>query len=99
MQAFDSRRRFLVEQISPIEGLELAPPQGAFYALVDARALCSRLDIDDIELARRLLEQQGLAVVPGSPFAIEGFIRLSYAASMEELEKAMVRLRRFVKEA
>jgi aspartate aminotransferase len=95
MAAFDERRRYLVAQLQELPDLALAPPQGAFYALVDARRLCQRLGIDDAELARRLLEEALLAVVPGSAFAIPGFIRLSYAASMDELRRAVPRLHKF----
>ena len=94
--AFDERRRFLVEQINKIPGLRLAPPQGAFYALVDARELCARLGCDDQKLAERLLDEVHVAVMPGSVFAIPGFIRLSYATSMQDLKRAVERLRAFV---
>ncbi len=95
LDAFDERRLFLVEGINAIEGLSLAPPSGAFYALVDARPVCEQRGIDDLELSRRLLEDEYLAVVPGSAFAIPGFIRLSYAASVDRLQEGLERLRRF----
>jgi aspartate aminotransferase len=95
MQAFDERRRFLVQEINRIPGLRLSPPRGAFYALVDARELCQRRGIDDVQLCDRLLAQHRLAAVPGSAFAIPGFLRLSYAASMEQLRAAVARLRAF----
>ena len=95
MRAFTERRDFLVSQINTIRGLRLAAPRGAFYALVDARELCSRFGVDDVVLCERLLDQQKLAAVPGSAFAIPGFVRLSYAASMDDLRKAVERLRAF----
>jgi len=95
MQEFEARRKFVVSCIAEIDGLELAPPSGAFYALVDARALCEARGIDDIGLAQQLLEDEHVATVPGSAFAIPGFIRISYATSMDELEKALPRLRSF----
>ncbi len=96
MQAFGERRDFLVKEINTIPGLRLAAPRGAFYALVDARELCRKRGIDDVVLCEQLLDQQKLAAVPGSAFAIPGFVRLSYAASMDELKKAIDRLRSFV---
>ena len=96
MASFDERRRFVIDQVATINGLELAPPAGAFYALIDARAICERLGVDDMEIARRLLEDKLLALVPGTPFAIPGFIRISYAAAMPALEKGLARLREFV---
>lgn len=95
MREFDARRDYLIRSIAEIDGLDLAPPRGSFYALVDARALCEARSIDDVELAQQLLEREFVATVPGSAFAIPGFIRLSYATSMEELEKAMPRLRHY----
>jgi aspartate/methionine/tyrosine aminotransferase len=97
MRSFDERRRYLVEQVRTIPGLALAAPGGAFYALVDARPLCARLRCNDIDLAQRLLQQAHLAVVPGTPFAIPGFIRLSFSAPMADLEKAIARLREFAR--
>jgi len=96
MRAFTERRNFLVERINTIPGLKLPPPRGAFYALVDAREFCKKCGIDDVVLCERLLDQAKLAAVPGSAFAIPGFVRLSYAASMQDLEKAVDRLRSFV---
>ncbi|MHC4513732.1 MAG: pyridoxal phosphate-dependent aminotransferase [Planctomycetota bacterium] len=95
LRAFDERRHFMVEQINNISGLKLTPPKGAFYAMVDARQLCSLMHIDDVGLAERLLADALLAVVPGSAFALPGFIRLSYATSMDDLQKAVERLRDF----
>lgn len=95
LRSFDERRHFMVEQVNNIPGLSLKPPKGAFYAMVDARQLCSLMAIDDVELSERLLTDALVAVVPGSAFGLAGFIRLSYAASMEELEKATERLRDF----
>ena len=99
MSAFAERRAFLIEEINQIDGLSLAPPQGAFYALIDARDLCERRGIDDLEACRQLLDQQLLALVPGSAFAAPGFVRASYAASNEMLDKAMTRLRRWAEGA
>ncbi len=95
MRAFDERRRYLVEQINQIPGLSLTAPRGAFYALVDARAWCKQRGIDDVALAEILLERHLLATVPGSAFAIPGFLRLSYAAAMDQLRAAVVRLTAF----
>ncbi len=92
---FDERRQFMVEELSSIPGLSLKPPKGAFYAMVDARRLCSLMHINDVELAERLLSDFQLAVVPGAAFDLPGFIRLSYATSMDQLEKAIERLRDF----
>jgi len=93
MRAFDERRRFLVAEINQIPGLKLTAPRGAFYALVDARALCASRGIDDVQICEQLLDRHLLAAVPGSAFAIPGFVRFSYAAAMDQLREAVVRLR------
>jgi len=97
--SFDQRRQYLMREINSIEMLALAAPQGAFYALVDARQLCERLNIDDVGLCERLLEERLLSTVPGSAFGAPGFIRLSYAAPMDALERAIERIRTFVGES
>ncbi len=99
LAAFDERRRYLCAEIETIPGLHITAPRGAFYALVDARELLARLGLDDVAFCRHLLEKHLLATVPGSAFAIPGFLRLSYAAPMAELHKAMQRLRAAAEEA
>jgi aspartate aminotransferase len=99
LRTFDERRRWVIANLGTLPGLALTPePQGAFYALFDVRALCARLRIDDQTLAKRLLEEVHLALVPGSAFAIPGFLRLSYAAHMTQLEKAKQRLVQFLEQ-
>jgi aspartate aminotransferase len=96
LAAFDERRRFVVSRIAEIDGLALDEPRGAFYAMVDARAACERLAMDDVQLTEALLTEALVSVVPGSAFAAPGFLRLSYAASMADLEKAMDRIAAFL---
>ncbi|MBI5852751.1 MAG: pyridoxal phosphate-dependent aminotransferase [Planctomycetes bacterium] len=96
LRAFDERRRWVVQAVNQIPGLTLATPHGAFYALIDARPVCRRLGYDDVELAERLLSDAKVALIPGGPFAIPGFIRLSYAASMKELEEGVRRIAAFL---
>lgn len=87
---YDERRRFLVPALREI-GLEVATePTGAFYVFADASAWGS----DSLELSRRLLEEAGVAVAPGIDFGPggEGFIRVSYAASLARLEEGVARL-------
>lgn len=97
LKSFDQRRQYLVEAIDAIPGISLRPPKGAFYGLVDVREVCARWRSDDQQFAERLLTEALVATVPGSAFAIPGFIRLSYAASMTELEGAVKRIDQFVR--
>ena len=99
MRQFEERRAFLLHEINRIPGLRLQAPMGSFYALVDIRQLCDERGIDDVAACEQLLEQHLLAGVPGSAFAIPGFVRLSYAAAMEQLEKGVDRLRAWAEQA
>jgi aspartate/methionine/tyrosine aminotransferase len=88
--AYDERRRYLVPALQDI-GLRVATePLGAFYVFADA----SEWGSDSVALAGRLLEEAGVAAAPGADFGPggEGFLRFSYATSMERLEEAVSRL-------
>lgn len=93
-KAYIERRDFLYEKLTGL-GLPVEKPQGAFYIFPDISAYNS----DSYQFALDLLDQERLAVVPGSAFSKygEGHIRLSFASSMEEIKEAMVRLERFLK--
>jgi aspartate/methionine/tyrosine aminotransferase len=91
---YDQRRRYLIDEL-PKLGLTLRScPTGAFYALADAR----HLDRDSRKLALTILEETGVALTPGIDFGAEaeGYLRFSYANSMENIQKALARLRRFI---
>lgn len=89
-QAYDERRRYLVPALKEI-GLTVAcEPLGAFYVFADARSWGG----DSVALAGRLLEEAGVAVAPGADFGTggEGFLRFSYATSLERLKEGVARL-------
>jgi aspartate aminotransferase len=97
---FDRRRMTMVRGLNQIPGLKLFEPAGAFYAFTDVRAYVGpgqRL-ADDLALADWLLDRARIAVVPGSGFLAEGFIRLSYATSMENIEEGLLRMRQALAE-
>ena len=87
------RRNVIVKRLNDM-GLPCFMPGGAFYVFprVSGTGLSSK------EFATRLLEEQRVAVVPGSAFGAcgEGYVRCSYATGMEDIEEAMVRTRRFL---
>ncbi|MFB6234015.1 MAG: pyridoxal phosphate-dependent aminotransferase [Halopenitus sp.] len=87
---YNRRRRFVVSRFEEM-GLDCFEPKGAFYAFPN----CGR---DDEEFAQELLDEQGVAVVPGSVFGPsgEGHLRVSYATSMRELKQATDRIEAFV---
>lgn len=92
-QAYQRRQQFMLEQLNAIEGLHCNPTQGAFYLFVDVKQAMAKLNIDsDVDFASYVLEHAQIAVVPGSAFGSPGHMRLSYATSDENLQKAIDRL-------
>jgi aspartate aminotransferase len=85
-QEFDKRRQYVFGELKAM-GYETAPADGAFYAFVKVKG-------DDMEVASRWLDKGHVAATPGSAFYAPGWIRLSYAASMEKLKEAMARIKR-----
>ena len=86
---FDRRRRLLMERLDEI-GLKYVKPQGAFYVFPSIR----EFGLSSMEMSRLLLEKAGVAVVPGSAFGPEGegFIRMAYSTSYEQIQKGMDRM-------
>lgn len=93
-EAFDARRRVLVEGLNALPGFSCATPKGAFYAFPNV----SGTGVPSKSLASRILEDAGIAVLSGSDFGTLGddFIRFSYANSRENIERALDRLRSFL---
>ena len=91
---FKKRHDFIVEQLNTIDGVNADPAHGAFYSFPEVSGLIARLEgvNNDIEFAEYVLDKVGVALVPGSAFGLEGYVRLSFATSMDNLEKAVYRL-------
>jgi aspartate aminotransferase len=101
IKAFRERHTYVVKSFNEISGLSCIEAQGAFYAFPDARKAIERLydqkilkEKTDLALADYLLEKEGVAVVPGSAFGSDGYFRISFATSMENLVEAMKRIKR-----
>lgn len=92
-EEFRKRRDFVIEQFLSIDGITCPVPKGAFYAFPNVKAYIVGDIKDDIELTAYLLEEAKVAVVPGSAFGKEGYIRLSYATSMDNLKEGMRRIK------
>ena len=99
-QAFRRRHEYLVEALNGIPGVNCPDCEGAFYAFPSFQEVIDRRpDLrDDIELATWLLEEAGVATVPGAAFGGPGHLRLSYAASRDQLREAIRRIRLAVEE-
>jgi aspartate aminotransferase len=94
-KAFKERHDFVVQGLNSLPGVSCLPAAGTFYAFADvSRAIATQGCRDDGELTEMLLERAGVAVVPGAPFGAPGHIRLSFACSLQTLEKAIERMRR-----
>ena len=91
---FKARHDYVVGRLNAMEGVTCLPSQGAFYSLPEMNEVIERLAgiYDDVALAEYLLGEAGVALVPGSAFGAPGHLRLSFATSMEALEKALDRM-------
>lgn len=101
LAAFKQRHQLLVDGLNRLPGVKCLKAGGAFYAFPDMRGAIEHLHAagklsarTDLEFCEYLLEDAGVAVVPGSAFGAEGYVRLSFATSSENLEKALARLAR-----
>ena len=101
LAAFKQRHQLLVDGLNRLPGVRCLKAGGAFYAFPEMRGAIEHLHAagklsarTDLEFCEYLLEDAGVAVVPGSAFGAEGYVRLSFATSSENLEKALARLAR-----
>ena len=92
-EEFRKRRDFVLNEFLSIEGITCPVPKGAFYVFPNITAYIKGDIKNDIDLVAYLLEEAKVAVVPGSAFGKEGYIRLSYATSMDNLKEGMKRIK------
>lgn len=92
---YTARRAWLLNELRNIPGMKCSEPEGAFYAFPDVRG-CLQKDLKTSgEFAQRLLEEEQTVVTDGAGFGAEGFVRISYATSMEQIQEGVKRIRRF----
>ncbi len=94
LKAFKARHDFVVERLNTMDGVDCLKSDGTFYAFADFRKVIEnniRIN-NDVELADYLLAEAKVALVPGSAFGAEGYMRISYATSMEILDQALERI-------
>lgn len=95
-KTFHQRHDYLIKRLGSIPHIKVVPADGTFYLFPYVQKIIEQRGfLNDVEFAESLLQSNGLALVPGSAFGCEGYIRLSFATSMENLEKAMDRLEKF----
>lgn len=96
VNAFHERHDRVVKRLQAIPGIEVIPADGTFYIFPNVEGIIRRRGFaNDIEFAERLLQDVGVALVPGSAFGNEGCIRISFSTSQSLLDDAMDRLERF----
>ncbi len=95
--SFKERRDFVVRELNNIKGISCLNPDGAFYVFPSCKKILSKKTKlkTDQEFVEKLLEKTGVAVVQGSAFGLDGYFRISYATSMENLKKAIERIKSF----
>jgi aspartate aminotransferase len=96
-KAFKERRNFVVKSLNAIEGISCLTPNGAFYVFPSCKGLLNKKTglKTDTDFVQKLLEKSNVAVVQGSAFGLDGYFRISYATSMQNLKKAMHRIKSF----
>jgi aspartate aminotransferase len=94
VKEFKRRRDFVYEAFNSIEGLSAIKPHGAFYIFVNHKKILP----DSMSFALDLLEEKGVAVVPGIGFGSEGYFRFSFATDFETINKGIKRIEEFIKE-
>lgn len=101
-KAFEERRNYIVERVNAMEGVSCLKPEGAFYIMMNVEKQLGRTIHGEIinssdDFATALLKHGLVAAVPGSGFGAPGFVRWSYATSMDNIKKGMDRLEHFLK--
>lgn len=100
-EAFQARRDYMVERMNAIEGISCLKPEGAFYVMMNIKSLLGKTISgvkinDDSDFCSAFLEKGLVATVPGSSFSAPGFVRWSYANSMENNQAGLDRLEEFL---
>ncbi|NPA52314.1 MAG: pyridoxal phosphate-dependent aminotransferase [Aquificae bacterium] len=96
-QEFRKRRDYLLSELADIQGVTCPKPEGAFYAFPNLSYYIKGKIKNDLDLVSYLLEEAKIAVVPGSAFGKEGYIRMSYATSMENIKEGLKRMKQALK--
>ena len=93
LEAFRERHDLVVERLNAMPGVSCTPCDGTFYCFPDMQGAMTGLGMDDdVAFAEHLINEAGVALVPGSAFGLPGYARISYATSMDNLQRAMDRL-------
>jgi len=101
---FDQRRKYMIEKLNQIKGVSCLKPAGAFYAFPNVSKILEKgvkyngkRIINSFDLADFILKEAEVALIPGSDFEAEGYLRLSYATSMEDIKEGLDRIENILK--
>ena len=94
-KAFKERHDFIIKELNAIPGIHCIPGQGTFYTFPNVEEMIERIEgvQTDVELAEFLINEAGVALVPGSAFGAPGHLRLSFATGLDTLREAVIRLK------
>lgn len=103
IKEFDKRRKYMIGKLTSIKDISIIRPKGAFYVMVDiskyyGKKFNSEEINDSLTFSKILLENKDTAVIPGIGFGLDQYIRLSYAISIENIEKGLNRIEKFLSE-
>ncbi len=97
VRQFRERHDFVLDALNKIKGVQCLPSPGAFYSFPSMQGVIDHLHMkDDVALAEYLLNEIGVALVPGSAFGAPGYMRLSFATSMDNLRDALARMQKLL---
>lgn len=102
LNEFNNRRKYMIDRINKIDYISCKEPEGAFYVMVNISKVLGKsihgISINDsLAFSDVLLDEENVAVIPGSAFGVDNYIRLSYATSLENIEKGLNRIENFLK--
>ena len=98
VKEYKNRHQYLCEALNSLDGFKAVPGTGAFYLFPNITEAIEALGMkDDLEFSEFLLETAGVAVVPGTAFGAKGYIRISYATSMDVLEESISRIKKVLR--
>ena len=98
---FEKRRDYMVKTLEEMNNLSIIKPQGAFYIMINidkclGKEINGEKITDSMDFSAKLLEHEKVAVIPGKAFGLDNYVRVSYATSMELIEKGLERINKFV---
>lgn len=101
VKKFEERRNLMIDRIKRITGLSIIRPEGAFYVMINlenylGKSINENIINNSVDFSRELLEHEKVAVIPGSAFGVDKYIRLSYATSEELILKGLDRIESFL---